>query len=147
MSKFADFHNISARFDTLIRDNALTKVNMPLSKKHHISMSITRVGLFRTGGIDVNLVSISKFGALFSSTHHALHKPHCQNMVVELMLNGKYFEYEAHIVQQDNINNFYGIKFEQPFEAIEEYLIEFHLHPHSSDSMQIGSVWLHLAQA
>lgn len=148
MSKFADFHDISARFDTLIRDNALTKVNVPLSKKHHISMSITRIGLFRTGGIEVNLVSISKFGALFSSTHHSLHKPHCQNMVVELSLNGKCFEFEAHIVQQDNINNFYGIKFEQSFEAIEDYLLEFHLHPYYNDDMlQMGSVWLHLAQA
>jgi hypothetical protein len=148
MSKFADFHDISARFDTLIRDNALTKLNVPLSKKHHIAMSITRIGLFRTGGIEVNLVSISKFGALFSSKHHSLHKPHCQNMVVELSLNGKCFEFEAHIVQQDNINNFYGIKFEQPFEAIEDYLLEFHLHPYYNDDMlQMGSVWLHLAQA
>lgn len=138
MAKFADFHNISARFDTLIRDNTLTKVNIPFPQKPHISMSITRIGLFRTGGIDVNLVSISKFGALFSSTNHILHKPHYKSMMIELILNGKHFEYEAHLVQQDNINNFYGIKFEQS--------IEFNFPLYHDNILQTDLVWLNLAQ-
>lgn len=147
MSKFADFHNISARLDTLIRNNTNKGMRVPISNKHLIFMSISRIGLFKTGGIEVDLVSISKFGALFICSHHALHKAKDKNLMMELVLNDKRFQYQAHIVSQDDINNFYGIKFEQAVEAIEDYLIEFHLHPYYSDDIpQIGAVWLELAK-
>lgn len=148
MSNFSDFHNISAQFDKLIRENVHTEMRIPLSKKHRVFMSIARIGLFRTGGIDVELVSISKFGALFNTTHHALLKSQGKDMTVELSLNGKYFEYEAHVVQLDSINNLYGVKFSNLLEAIDDYLAEFHLHPHhNEDILKDGSVWLHLAKA
>lgn len=147
MSKFSDFHNISARLDMLIRDNTNKEMRVPISNKHLIFMSISRIGLFKTGGIAVDLVSISKFGALFTCPHHALHKAKDKNLTIELVLNDKRFQYQAHIVSQDNINNFYGIKFEQSVEAIEDYLIEFRLHPyHHENVSDIGAVWLELAK-
>ena len=105
MSKFADFHNISARLDTLIRNNTNKGMRVPISNKHLIFMSISRIGLFKTGGIEVDLVSISKFGALFICSHHALHKAKDKNLMMELVLNDKRFQYQAHIVSQDDINN------------------------------------------
>lgn len=148
MSKFADFHNISARLDTLIQNNINKEMRVPISNKHLIFMSISRIGLFKTGGIEVDLVSISKFGALFTCAHHALHNAKNKDFTMELVLNDKRFQYQAHIVSQDNINNFYGIKFEQSADVIEDYLIEFRLHPyHQENVSDIGAVWLELAKA
>jgi hypothetical protein len=148
MPHFADFHNISAKFDTLIQDNLHSEMRVPVSEKHHISMSITRIGLFKTGGINVELVSISKFGALFNTSHHALLNSQNQDMTIELSLNGKHFKYDAHVVQQDSINNFYGIKFEHSIEAIDDYLTEHCIRPRRAEEFSnISSVWLDLVKA
>lgn len=147
MPHFADFQNISERFDALIRDEAYKEdMRIPVSNNHNIFMSITRIGLFKTGGIHVELVSISKFGALFSSNHHSLLKCVGKDMTVELSLDGKYFQYEAHIVQQDSINDLYGIKFNQQIESVDNYLKENHINLHSDDTLRMGSVWLQLAR-
>jgi hypothetical protein len=148
MSRFTDFHNISAQFDALINTNSNKETRVPISKKHHIFMIISRIDVFKTGGIDVELVSISKHGALFGCNHHALHNAKEKNLCIEieLLLNDKCFQYESHIVSQDNINNFHGIKFEQTVEAIEHYLIEYQLHPYYSEEIPKNSaVWLQLA--
>ena len=148
MSRFADFHNISAQFDALIHTNSNKGMRVPISKKYHIFMSISRINLFKTGGIDVNLASISKFGALFSCAHHALHDAKNKNLrlEIELLLDDKLFKYEASVVSEDNINNFYGIKFDQVVDAIDHYLIEYHLHPYyKNDISQMEAVWLQFA--
>lgn len=147
MSQFTDFHNISAQFDALIHANSNKEMYVSVSKKHPIFMSISRIDLFRTGGIDVDLVSISQFGALFRCPHHALHDSKNKNLrcEIELLLGDKRFQYEAHIVSEDNINNFYGIKFEQPVEAIVHHLMEYQLHPHYNNDMpQLSTAWLQI---
>ena len=147
MPRFADFHDISAKFDILIQDNVHTEMRVPVSKKHPIFMSIARIGLFKTGGINVELVSISKFGALFITSHHAL-KSQDKDMTIELSLNGRHFKYDAHVVQQDSINNFYGIKFEHSIEAIDNYLTEHRIHPRCVEEVSnTSSIWLDLVKA
>jgi hypothetical protein len=148
MPHFASFNNISAQFDSLINDNQCAEVRIPVSSKHHISASISRIGLFKTGGISVDLVSISKSGALFNTSHHSLLKSSGKDMSIELMLNGRCFEYEAHIVRQDAINNLYGIKFTQPIKAVDAYLASLNTQPHYGLNMPLtSSVWLDLEPA
>lgn len=148
MPHFASFNNISAQFDSLINDNRHADVRIPVSSKHHISASISRIGLFKTGGICVDLVSISKSGALFNTSHHSLLKSLGKDMTIELKLNGRGFEYDAHIVRQDAINNLYGIKFTQSIEAVDAYLASLNIHPHYGLNMQLASsVWLDLVPA
>lgn len=142
----SDFTNMSARLDTLIGQEQRVDIRIPISNKHHIFASITRVGLFKTGGISVELVSINKSGALLCTSHHALRKSLGKTMTIELSLGGKYFEHEAHIVRLDSINNLYGIKFHQSIiEAIENYLVEFNICPHYGvNTPKACSVWLNL---
>lgn len=147
MSRFKDFNNMSARLDSLIQDEKRLQLKIPLSHRHHVFMSISRIGLFRTGGIDVELVSLSKSGALFSSTHHLFSKALRKNITVNLILNGRQFKYEAHIVQEDAINDLYGIKFDEPLHVLDDYLHEFFIHPHIEYAQEIGSVWLHFSEA
>jgi hypothetical protein len=49
MSHFESFNNISAQFDSLIKNEHRVDVRIPVSGKRHISASITRIGLFKTG--------------------------------------------------------------------------------------------------
>ncbi len=142
----SSFTNMSARFDTLIGNEQRLDIRIPISNKHHVFVSISRIGLFKTGGINVELVSLSKSGALFSSSHHLFFKSLGKTMTIELSLNGKCFEYEAHVVRQDNINNLYGIKFNQSIvDAIENYLIELNIIPHYGlNTPKACSVWLTL---
>lgn len=148
MSHFASFNNISAQFDSLIKNEHRADVHIPVSSKRHISASITRIGLFKTGGINVELVSMSKSGALFSSTHHSftLLESIGNDMTIELSLDGQCVEYEANMVRQDAINNLYGIKFNEHVEEMDDYLVEFSVSPdygfHASHS-----VWFDLATA
>lgn len=142
----SSFTNMSARFDTLIENEQRVDVRIPISNKHHVFASISRIGLFKTGGITVELVSLSKSGALFSTSHHSLVKSLSKTMTIELSLNGKCFKYEAHVVRQDSINNLYGIKFNQSIiDAIENYLIELNIFPHYGlNTPKACSVWLNL---
>lgn len=146
MSHFPDFNNMSARFDSLIQDEKRVQLKIPLSQRHHVFMSISRIDLFKTGGIDVELVSLSKSGALFSSVHHLFSKSFGKNITVNLALNGRHFEYDAHIVQEDAINDLYGIKFDESLHALDDYLREFHIHPHHEYAHEIGSIWLHFSE-
>jgi hypothetical protein len=148
MPHFESFSNISAKFDSLIKNENRVAVRIPVSEKRHISASITRIGLFKTGGIDVELVSISKSGALFRSTHHSftLVESLGKDMTIELSLDGEFFEYEANIVRQDTINDLYGVKFNQHVEAMDDYLVEFSVSPdYGFDASH--SVWFDLATA
>jgi hypothetical protein len=146
MPHFPDFNNMSARMDSLIDDQKRINMRIPVSRKHHISMSISRIGLFKTGGIVVKLVSLNKAGALFSTVHHSLVVS--KDITIELSLNGRRFKYNAHIVQQDLINNLYGIKFEQSLEVITDYLEEFKIYPHYDETApKTSSIWLDLATA
>jgi hypothetical protein len=146
MSNFASFNDIAAQFDSLINDNQHADVRIPVSSKHHISLSISRIGLFKTGGIGVKLMSLNKAGALFSTPHHSLVVS--KDITIELAINGRHFQYEAHIVQQDTINNLYGIKFEQSLEAIDEYLLEIDIHSRRDENFpKVSSVWLDLVPA
>jgi hypothetical protein len=148
MPHFASFNNISAQFDSLISDNQHADVRIPVSSKHPISASISRIGLFKTGGISIDLVSVSKSGALFNTSHHSLLKSLGKDMSIELKLNGRYFEYEANIVRQDAINNLYGIKFTQSVEAVDSYLASLNVHSHYGLNMPLASsVWLDLVPA
>ncbi len=146
MPKFSDFNDMSAKFDNLIkREDSRSDIRISISSKHHIFASITRIGLFKTGGIDVELVSISRSGALFSSAHHSFPKSLGKDLVIELSLNGKDFAHKACVVRKDTINNLYGIKFEQSVEAIDDYLSEFNISPHyGMDTPCACSVWLDL---
>ncbi len=149
MPHFASFNNISAQFDSLIHDNHHAEIlHIPVSSKHNISASINRIGLFKTGGIDIELVSINKSGALFSTPHHSLIKSLEKDITIELQLNGQHFEYEAHVVRQDTINNLYGIKFTESIEAIDTYLASLNVHPqHELNMSPDSSVWLDLVPA
>ncbi len=142
----SDFTNMSARFDTLMGNEQRVDVYIPISNKHHVFASISRIGLFKTGGITVELVSLSKSGALFATPHHLFLKSLGKTMTIELSLNGKCFEYEAHVVRQDSINNLYGIKFNQSIiEAIENYLIDLNIFPqYGVNTPKACSVWLNL---
>ncbi|MDD5228209.1 MAG: PilZ domain-containing protein [Methylococcales bacterium] len=129
-----------------LRDNRRhVGVRLPVSKQQHISVSIERIGLFKTGGIDVELVSISKSGALLNTAHHALLKSLGKDMTIELSLNGKRFEHEAHIIRQDATNNLYGIKFKQSLEVIDDYLFRLNIpFNHALNIPRSNSVWLDL---
>ncbi len=145
MSNFTD---MSARFDELLKEDARADVRIPISKKHHIFASITRLGLFKTGGIAIELMSLSRSGALFNSVHHSFPKSLGKNVLIELSLNGKHLEHEACIVRQDTINNLYGIKFSQSLDAIDDYLSELNIPPHYGvHAPRASSVWLDLVPA
>ena len=147
MPHFASFNNIYAQFDSLIHDNRQhSEIHIPVSSKHYISASISRIGLFKTGGINVELVSINKSGALFSTPHHSLIKSLEKDITIELQLSGQHFEYEAHVVRQDSINNLYGIKFTESIEAVDKYLVSLNVHPQHELNMfpDNSSVWLDL---
>lgn len=146
MPHFANFNNISAQFDSLINDDQHANVRIPVSSKHQISLSISRIGLFKTGGIAVKLVSLNKAGALFSTSHHSLVVS--KDITIELSINGRYFQHQAHIVQQDTINNLYGIKFEQSLETLDEYFSEIDIHSRRDENFpKVSSVWLDLVPA
>jgi hypothetical protein len=138
---------MSARLDSLINNEKRLRITIPLSHKHHIFMSISHIDLFRTGGISVALVSLSNSGALFSSAHHLFCNSLGKNITIELALNGKHFQFAAHIVQEDVINDLYGIKFEESLQIIDDYLFEFHIHPHHEYAQKINSIWLHFSEA
>ena len=145
---FTDLTNVSAKFDELLREEARADVRISVSNKHHILASITRLGLFKTGGIAVELVSLSQSGALFNSAHHSFPKSLGKDVQIEIFLNGKHFEHEARVVRQDTINNLYGIKFTQSLEAIDDYLSEFNIPPrYGINAPRTSSVWLDLAPA
>lgn len=154
MSYSTNFQNIAIQLDTLIQENTHKRIHISAPKQHCISMSISRIGLFRTGGIDVDLISLSKTGALFHNSHHALHKSQNQDMTIVLSLRDKHFMYEAYVVQVNSTNNLYGIKFNQSVDALDEYLLTqchlcsyFHVKvcPYSHEKVTIlEDVWLHL---
>jgi hypothetical protein len=136
----------SFRLNALRANGRHVGVHLPVSKQQHISISIERIGLFKTGGIDVKLVSINKSGALFSTPHHSLLKSLGKDMTIELSVNGKFFEHEAHIIRQDANNNLYGIKFKQSLEVIEDYLVKLNISspPQGLNAARSDSVWLNL---
>jgi hypothetical protein len=71
-----------------------------------------------------------------------------KDISIELQLNGRYFEYEAHIVRKDIINNLYGVKFTQAVDIIDDYLASLNIHPHYGLNMPLASsVWLDLVPA
>ncbi len=136
----------SFRFNALRGNRQRLGVRLPVSKQQHISVSIERIGLFKTGGINVKLISISKTGALFNTSHHSLFKSLGKDMTIELSLNGKRFEHEAHIIRQDAPNNLYGIKFHQCLEVIDDYLGELNIpSPQGLNAARSDSVWLDLS--
>lgn len=149
MPNFSDFNDMSTKFDNLIKkEDSRADIRIPVSRKHHIFASITRVGLFKTGGIAIELVSLSRSGALFNSAHHSFPKSLGKNVIVELSLNGKHSEHSASVVRQDTINNLYGIKFSQSLEAMDDYLSELNIPPHYGvDAPRASSVWLDLIAA
>lgn len=133
------------RFNALRDNRQRLGIRLSVSKQQHISISIERIGLFKTGGINVKLISISKTGALFNTSHHSLLKSLGKDMTIELSVNGKCFEHEAHIIRQDAPNNLYGIKFHQFLEVIDDYLGELNIpSPQGLNVARSDSVWLDL---
>jgi hypothetical protein len=151
MENFKMMSLTNFRLNALANNAKRSDIRISIPKEHPIFASfasIERIGLFNTGGIPVELVSISKHGALLNTAHHSFIKSFGKELTVKLFLNGKCFSYQAVVVRQDAINNLYGIKFSQSVEAIDNYLTELNIYPcYGLSAPTVSSVWLDLESA